>query len=65
MSIESVLLPVLTIVILLEIFLMYLMHIRMKQLMSEVTLLNSKMEITDVELEVLTKNVEEFKRLQL
>lgn len=65
MSIESVLLPVLTIVILFEIFLMYLMHIRMKQLMSEVTLLNSKMEITDVELEVLTKNVEEFKRLQL
>ncbi len=65
MSIESVLLPVLTIVILFEIFVMYLMHVRMKQLMSEVTLLNSKMEITDVELEVLTKNVEEFKRLQL
>lgn len=65
MSIEAILLPVLTIVILFEIFLMYLMHIRMKQLIDEVTLLNSKMEITDVELEVLTKNVEEFKRLQL
>ncbi|MDD1671693.1 MAG: hypothetical protein LUO82_01660 [Methanomicrobiales archaeon] len=65
MSIEAILLPVLTIVILFEIFLMYLMHVRMKQLIDEVTLLNSKMEITDVELDVLTKNVEEFKRLQL
>lgn len=65
MNIESILLPVLTIVILLELFFMYLMHVRMKQLLEEVTVLNSKMEITDVELDVLTKNIEEFKKLQL
>jgi cell division protein FtsL len=65
MSLEVVLLPLLTLVIALELFMMYLMHIRMKQLNGEVERLSSRMEITDVELEQLTKNIEEFKKIQI
>jgi hypothetical protein len=65
MSLESILLPILTVVIAMELFMMYLMHIRMKQLDSEVERLSSRMEITDVELDQLTKNIEEFKKIQI
>jgi cell division protein FtsL len=65
MSLEVILLPLLTLVIALELFMMYLMHIRMKQLNGEVERLSSRMEITDVELEQLTKNIEEFKKIQI
>ncbi|MDD1673750.1 MAG: hypothetical protein LUP99_05005 [Methanomicrobiales archaeon] len=62
---ESILLPVLTLVIVLELFLMYLMYIRMKQLNGEVERLSSRMVITDMELDQLTKNIEEFKKIQI
>jgi cell division protein FtsL len=65
MSLESLLLPLLTVVIVIELFLMYLMYIRMKQLNGEVERLSSRMSITDIELEQLTKNIEEFKKLQI
>ncbi|MDD1675111.1 MAG: hypothetical protein LUQ17_00295 [Methanomicrobiales archaeon] len=65
MSPELLLLPLLTVVIAFELFLMYLMYIRMKQLDGEVERLSSRMNITDVELEQLTANIEEFKKLQI
>jgi len=65
MTTESILLPVLTLVIVLELFLMYLMYIRMKQLNGEVERLSSRMVITDMELDQLTKNIEEFKKIQI
>lgn len=65
MSLETILLPLLTVVIALELFMMYLMYIRMKQLNGEVERLSSRMEITDVELDQLTKNIEEFKKIQI
>jgi cell division protein FtsL len=65
MSLEAILLPLLTVVIALELFMMYLMHIRMKQLNGEVERLSSRIEITDVELDQLTKNIEEFKKIQI
>ncbi len=65
MSLETILLPLLTIVIALELFMMYLMYIRMKQLNGEVERLSNRMEITDVELDQLTKNIEEFKKIQI
>jgi len=65
MTMESILLPVLTLVIVLELFLMYLMYIRMKQLNGEVERLSSRMVITDMELDQLTKNIEEFKKIQI
>ncbi|MDD1677644.1 MAG: hypothetical protein LUO93_00480 [Methanomicrobiales archaeon] len=65
MTPEEILLPLLTVVIAMELFMMYLMHIRMKQLNGEVERLSSRMEITDVELDQLTKNIEEFKKIQI
>jgi cell division protein FtsL len=65
MTLEWILLPVLTLVIAFELFMMYLMYIRMTQLNSEVERLSSRMEITDVELDQLTKNIEEFKKIQI
>ncbi len=65
MSLEVILLPLLTLVIALELFMMYLMYIRMKQLNGEVERLSSRMEITDVELDQLAKNIEEFKKIQI
>ncbi|MDH7593879.1 MAG: hypothetical protein QHG99_05940 [Methanomicrobiales archaeon] len=65
MAIETIILPVLMIIIIVELFLMYLMHIRIQQLMKELERLNSRMEITDVELEQLTRNIEEFKKLKI
>jgi cell division protein FtsL len=65
MSLEEILMLLLTVVIVLELFIMYLMHIRMNQLNGEVERLSSKMEITDVELDQLTKNIEEFKKIQI
>jgi cell division protein FtsL len=65
MSLEETLLLLLIAVIALELFMMYLMHIRMTQLNGEVERLSSRMEITDVELDELTKNIEEFKKIQI
>jgi cell division protein FtsL len=65
MSLETILLPLLTLVIAMELFMMYLMYIRMKQLNGEVERLSSRMEITDVELDQLAKNIEEFKKIQI
>jgi cell division protein FtsL len=65
MTLEWILLPVLTVVIAFELFMMYLMYIRMTQLNGEVERLSSRMEITDVELDQLTKNIEEFKKIQI
>ncbi len=65
MSMEALLIPLLTLVIIIELFFMYLMHIRMKQLSSEVERMGSRLQFTDTELEQLTKNIEEFKKLQI
>lgn len=65
MGVETIILPILMIIIIVELFLMYLMHIRIQQLMKELERLNSRMEITDVELEQLTRNIEEFKKLKI
>ncbi len=65
MTLEETLLLLLILVIIMELFMMYLMHIRMKQLDGEVERLSSRMEITDVELDQLTKNIEEFKKIQI
>lgn len=65
MGMEIYLLPVLMLIIVIELFLMYLMHIRIQQLTGELERLSSRMAITDVELEQLTKNIEEFKKLRI
>jgi len=61
----GILLIILGIVIVLQLFIMYIMYVRIQQLLSEVDVLGSRMWITDSELEALTKNVEKFKQLRI
>jgi hypothetical protein len=53
------------IVILLQIFFMYLMKVRMHQLKFEIEQGSSRVDLSDIELEALTRNVEAFKRLKI
>ncbi|WP_301676630.1 hypothetical protein [Methanoculleus methanifontis] len=43
-------------------FIMYVMYVRIQQLLEEVAALTGRMEITGSELEQLTRSVEEYKR---
>ncbi|QSZ66843.1 hypothetical protein RJ40_04710 [Methanofollis aquaemaris] len=61
----GILLIILGIVIVIQLFIMYIMYVRIQQLLSEVNVLGSRMQITDSELEALTKNVEKFKQLRI
>ncbi len=44
---------------------MYVMYVRIKQLLREVEELTSRMEITGSELEQLTRSVEEYKSMKI
>lgn len=65
MAMEVILFPVLMVIIVIELFIMYLMHLRIQQLTKELERLSSRMQVTDVELEQLMKNIEEFKKLKI
>jgi predicted Holliday junction resolvase-like endonuclease len=52
-------------VILFLLFIVYLMQRRIQQLLNEVGMLSGKMNVTTSELETLTRNVEEFKKLKI
>ena len=49
-------------VIVLQQFIIYLMYIRIRQLLNEIDSIEGKIKITDTELENLITRVEEFKR---
>lgn len=53
------------VIILVLLFLMVLMHRRIQQLVVEIEELKSKMNITTSELEALSRNVEEYKKLKM
>jgi cell division protein FtsL len=53
------------VIILILLFLMLLMHRRIQQLVVEIDGLKSKMNITTSELEALSRNVEEYKKLKM
>jgi hypothetical protein len=61
----AVIILFLGIVILFQIFFMYLMRVRMRQLRFEVEQGSSRVDLSDIELEALTRNVEAFKRLKI
>jgi hypothetical protein len=61
----GILLIILGCVIVIQLFIMYVMYVRIQQLLKEVDAIGSKMKITDTELEALTKNVEKFKQLRI
>jgi cell division protein FtsL len=49
-------------VIVVQQFIIYLMYVRIRQLLKEVDSIEGKIKITDTELENLVSRVEEFKR---
>jgi cell division protein FtsL len=49
-------------VIVVQQFIIYLMYVRIRQLLEEVDSIEGKIKITDTELENLISRVEEFKR---
>ena len=49
-------------VIVVQQFIIYLMYVRIRQLLNEVDSIEGKIKITDTELENLIARVEEFKR---
>ena len=61
----AVVILLLGIVILFQIFFIYLMKVRMHQLQFEIEQGSSRVDLSDIELEALTRNVEAFKRLKI
>jgi len=61
----TVMIFILGILILFQVFLMYLMKVRMRQLRFEIEQGSSRVDLSDIELEALTRNVEAFKRLKI
>lgn len=49
-------------VIVVQQFIIYLMYVRIRQLLDEIDAIEGKIQITDTELENLISRVEEFKR---
>ena len=65
MTIEEILIVLLGVVVIVELFIMYLMRVRMHQLQREIEESSSRVDLSDIELEALTRNVEAFKRLKI
>ncbi|MFY1642334.1 hypothetical protein [Methanoculleus bourgensis] len=55
----------LSVIIICLLFIMYVMYVRIQQLLTEVNALTGRMEITGSELEQLTRSVEEYKRMRV
>jgi hypothetical protein len=62
MAYEGYMLVLFGAVIVLQQFIMYLMYVRIRQLLHEIDAIEGKIRITDTELENLITRVEEFKR---
>ena len=60
-----IIIVILGIVVLVEVFLLYLMKVRMRQITFELEQGSSRVDLSDIELEALTRNVEAFKRLKI
>jgi cell division protein FtsL len=63
MAFESYMLIVFGGVIVVQQFIIYLMYVRIKQLLNEIDAIEGKIKITDNELDNLIQRVEEFKRI--
>ncbi|NOR59197.1 MAG: hypothetical protein GQ469_00980 [Methanosarcinales archaeon] len=61
----SVLTGVLLLILTIAFFLVYMMNIRIKQLENELTIVRSRMALTDDELIRLAHDIEDFKRLKI
>ncbi|MDD4483017.1 MAG: hypothetical protein PHD55_01455 [Methanoregula sp.] len=62
MVLESYMVVLFGAVIVVQQFIMYLMYVRIRQLLREIDSIEGKMKITDHELDSLIQKVEEFKQ---
>ena len=62
MAYEGYMLVLFGSVIVIQQFIIYLMYVRIRQLLNEIDAIEGKIKITDTELENLISRVEEFKR---
>jgi cell division protein FtsL len=62
MAYEGLMLVLFGGVIVVQQFIIYLMYVRIRQLLDEIDAIEGKIKITDTELENLISRVEEFKR---
>jgi hypothetical protein len=62
MAYEGIMLVLFGGVIVVQQFIIYLMYVRIRQLLDEIDSIEGKIRITDTELENLISRVEEFKR---
>jgi cell division protein FtsL len=62
MAYEGYMLVLFGAVIVVQQFIIYLMYVRIRQLLKEIDTIEGKIKITDTELENLVLRVEEFKR---
>ncbi len=65
MTIDSIMIIILSLIIISLLFIMYVMYVRIKQLLSEVEGLTSRMEVTGSEVEQLTRSMEEYKLMKI
>jgi len=65
MTFETLLLIIFGIVILVLLFVVYIMYVRIQQLLREFDQMESRMKVTDSEIEALARNVEEIKKLKI
>ncbi|MFZ0006015.1 MAG: hypothetical protein WCC86_03610 [Methanoregula sp.] len=65
MAFESYMVVLFGAVIVIQQFIMYLMYVRIRQLLTEINSIEGKIKITDHELDSLIQKVEEFKRTSL
>lgn len=65
MAYEGYMLVLFGAVIVVQQFIIYLMYVRIRQLLNEIDSIEGKIRITDTELENLIARVEEFKRSKL
>lgn len=65
MDINTIMIILLSFVIICLLFVMYVMYVRIQQLLDEVEMLTGRMEITGSELRQLTQSVEEYKRMRV
>lgn len=65
MAFESYMLVLFGVVIVVQQFIIYLMYVRIRQLLREIDGIEGKIRITDNELDTLIERVEEFKKSSL
>ena len=65
MDINTIMIILLSFVIICLLFVMYVLYVRIQQLLDEVEMLTGRMEITGSELKQLTQSVEEYKRMRV